>query len=201
MATNRHWLQLPHAKAPSPEDRKKIVTYAISEDLVQRLFAANRLTMIFQLWAHVVGELPPIHNVSRLLHGEVTPSLTTLAQSVACFRGVNRPYDDEEEGESVLVYVLNPTVSVDRDVNLVCLAKAVKVPSGTCLTVQVKPTKPLQSDESSVEKGVTRSFDSEDVKIIRGVVTRLEFVSGNGEIPILPKRHAGRYRQKLWQTE
>ncbi len=198
MTSNRNWLQPPSVLAPSPYDRTKTVRYVISETYIQTLFGGNRLTQIFQVWAHVIGELPPINNVSRLLRGPVVPSLTTMAQSKACFRGVMRPYDEEEEGDSVLVYVLNPPVSIDRDVSLVCLAKAVRVPSNTCLTVQVRPTVALQPEETALNSDVTRSVGHAGEETIHGVVTRLEFISGDGGTPMLPERHYERYRQKLW---
>jgi hypothetical protein len=198
MTSNRNWLQPPSVVAPSPHDKSKTVRYAISESYIRTLLSGNRLTQIFQVWAHVVGELPPINNVSRLGRGTVRPSLTTMAQSVACFRGVKRPYDDEEEGDSVLVYVLNPPVSIDRDVSLVCLAKAVRVPSDTCLTVQVKPTAALHPAPAALNSDVTRSFDDAGAEAIHGELTRLEFISGNGETPILPERYSERYHQRLW---
>lgn len=181
MATNRHWLQLPTVPAPSPHNQHAAVTYEVSATYIRTMFGGNRLTQIFQTWVHVAGELPPINNVSRLMQGPVVPSLTTLHQSVACFRGVKRPYYDEEDGGSVIVYVLNPAVSVDRDVSLVCLAKAVRVPSDTCLTVQVRPSAALQSQRTALDSSVTRSIDPADAETIHGVVTRIEFISGNGE--------------------
>jgi hypothetical protein len=201
MTTSRHWLDLPPVQAPDPDDRTKLVNYTISEDYVDTLAGGARLTPIFQLWTHVVGELPPINNVSRLLHRTVIPTLMTLAQSVACFRGVKRPYDDEPDGRSVLVYVLNPTVTVARDVGLVCLAKAVMVPSNSCLTVQVKPKAALQGRQTPLNSGVTRSFGLADAEIIHGTIMRVEFVPGNGESPILPAKHEGRYQERLWQTK
>lgn len=202
MAYDRHWLRPPRVQAPAPDDRSKSVDYEISEDMTYTMAAASRLSPIFQLWAHVVGELPPINNISRLSRGEVIPSLTTLRQSVACFRGVMRPYDDELEGSSILVYVLNPAVTLDREVSMVCLAKAVAVPKDTCLTVQVKPAAALQTDSARINSQSTRStmaqIDSTGDKLIHGVVTRLEFVSGNGGEPVLPRRHEMRYRQRLW---
>jgi hypothetical protein len=199
MESNRFWLQPPEVVAPSPDDQTKTVGLEISPTYIRTLFVGKRLTQIFWIWAHVVGELPPINNVSRLNFGPVTPTLTTLRQSVACFRGVRRPYDDEEGGESVLVYVLNPMVSLDHEVSLVCLAKAVRVPSETCLTVQVKPTSALQVPKTALNSDVTRrSSGNADAETIHGVVTGLEFISGNGETPILPKRHAERYDLRLW---
>lgn len=196
---NQHWLKPPLVLAPSPNDRGKLVRFEISNTFLRTLVTSRRITPIFWVWAHVIGELPPINNVSRLLQVDVVPSLTTLEQSIACFRGVKRPYDDEEEGESILVYVLNPTVSLDRDVNLVCPAKAVKVPSNTCLTVQVKPTTALHKSLSALNSEPTRFFDlTEDAETIHGVVTRLEFISGTGDRPVLPRRYEERYHQRLW---
>lgn len=196
--TNQHWLKPPTVLAPSPHDRGKLVRFEISPTMVRTFVTARRVSPIYWIWAHVVGELPPINNVSRLRQVDVVPSLMTLEQSIACFQGVGRPYDDEKEGESVLVYVLNPAVSMDLDPNLVCPAKAVKVPSNTCLTVQVKPTEALQNSESTLNSDVTRSFDAEDDRTIRGVVTRLEFIPGTGDRPILPRKHEERYRRRLW---
>lgn len=167
--------------------------------MVRTLLTSRRISPIFWIWAHVVGELPPINNISRFHQVEVVPSLTTLEESIACFQGVQRPYDDEEHGETVLIYVLNPSVSIDRDVNLVCPAKAVKVPSNTCLTVQVKPTNALHSSQIALDSGsVMRSIRPEDAEIIHGVVTRLEFISGAGDRPVLPKKYEERYHRRLW---
>ncbi len=196
--TDRHWLRPPPVLAPSPHDRGRLVRFEISQTMVRTLVTARRVTPIYWVWAHVVGELPPINNVSRLLQVAVVPSLTTLEQSIACFQGVARPYDDEKDGESVLVYVLNPTVSLDLDPNLVCSAKAVKVPTNTCLTVQVRPTDALQNSQSALNSMLTRSLDTEDDGAIRGVVTRLEFIPGSGDRPVLPKKYEARYHRRLW---
>lgn len=88
----KHWLKPPLVTAPHPDDKTKTATYAISEHFTYCNAAVSRLSPIFQ--------------VARLGRGVVIPTLTTLADSVACFRGVKRPYDDEENGESVVVYVL-----------------------------------------------------------------------------------------------
>jgi hypothetical protein len=193
MSSERHWLRPPTISAPDPYDREKTVQYEISKQFIECNAAVFRRSPVFQVWAHIVGELPPINNISRLNRNDVRPTLTTLADSVACFRGVKRPYDDEKDGNSVLVYVLNPTVTIDYEPDMVCLAKAVTVPLNTALTVQVKPTKSLQNVSSTLDVvGLTQSS---------GTVTRLEFVSGNGETPILPYQHADRYLERLWQTK
>lgn len=183
--TSRHWLRPPMVQAPSAKERGKSVTYAISEDYLYSHRGVSRLGPIFQMWAHVVGELPPINNISRIDRLPVKPTLTTLADSVACFRGVKRPYDDEENGDSVLIYVLNPTVTVIRDSGMVCLAKAAKLPDDVALTVQVKPSK-------------IADLQGRNKLLHDGVVTRLEFVPGDGGAPNLPKGHKERYVERLW---
>lgn len=198
MTANRYWLQLPLVQAPSPTDRNETITYHVSETYIRTLLTGKRLTQIYWAWTHVAGELPPINNVSRLNRGPVVPSLTTLAQSVACFRGVKRPYVDDEDGDSVIVYVLNPTVSIAHDVNMVCLARAVQLASNTCLTVQVRPSAALQPQAVALNSIVTRSIDSGDDKAVHGVITRLEFIPGNGEKPVLPRQHRERYLERLW---
>jgi hypothetical protein len=135
------------------------------------------------MWAHVVGQLPLIPNIESVNRGPLIPTLTTLEDSVACFRGVGRPYDDEENGESILVYVINPTVTLTPQSSLVCLAQSFPIPKNTCFTAQVKPFKtPLLEGDVHVH----------------GVVTRSEHILGDGGTPVLPKSHASRYGERLW---
>ncbi|HZE52852.1 MAG TPA: hypothetical protein VE111_06210 [Bradyrhizobium sp.] len=180
----RHWLKPPAVKAPSPENKAEAVLYTIADDYMYTLRAVHRLSPIFQIWAHVVGEPPPINNISRIERSPVKVSVTTLSDSVACFRGVKRPYTDEKDGSSILIYVLNPAVTLVRDTNMVCLAKAAKL-GNVALTVQVRPVKEvdLQPDRNPLHQGV---------------ITRLEFVPGESTNPVLPQRHGDRYDTRLW---
>jgi hypothetical protein len=181
----QHWLRPPVVAAPAPENRGRTAFYVVSDHYLDCHGTAFRHSPVFWAWAHVVGDLPPINNIGRVNRGPDVPTLTTLEDSVACFRGVKRPYDEEAAGESILVYILNPTVTLEYVWDLVCLAKSKRVPSNTCLTVQVKPLKqPLRKDNRDIE----------------GVVTRLEFVPGNGGEPALPKKFEDRYGDRLWRS-
>jgi hypothetical protein len=180
----RHWLKPPPVEAPSPNAKDRTVVYTVSEDYILTLRSISRLSPIFQIWAHIVGEAPPINNISRIERLPVKPSLTTLADSVACFRGVKRPYTDEKDGSSILIYILNPAVTLVRDTNMVCLAKAAKL-GDVAMTVQVRPLK--QVDLQLVNN-----------PLHEGVITRLEFVPGEGKNPILPQRYGDRYETRLW---
>jgi hypothetical protein len=103
-------------------------------------------------------------------------------EAIACFRGVKRPFDGEDDGDSILIYVLEIPVSVEYNPDLICVASAVIVPTGIVATVQVRPNNPLQPDGAGVY----------------GTITRIEFVPGEGSQPTLPRGFEDRYLQRLW---
>ena len=70
---DRHWLRPPVVLAPGPYDRGKLVRFGISRSMFMTLVTARRVSPIYWAWAHVVGELPPINNISRLLQVDVVP--------------------------------------------------------------------------------------------------------------------------------
>jgi hypothetical protein len=177
------WLTLPDIFAPSGASRRVVHQYRVSPEFVARSASISRNTPIMQIWAHIVGKLPPINNISRLAGATPTPTLTTLANSVGCFQGLKRPHDDEHDGDSVLIYILNPLVTIAYHADMVCLAKAVTVPKNTVLTVQVRPQHPLLAAESQ----------------LNGVITRLEFVSSDALDPTMPVDHGTRYARLLWR--
>ena len=178
-----NWLSFPEVSGPSALSRSVAHRYAVSPEFVERNAGINRNTPIFQIWAHIVGQLPPINNISRLATARPTPSLTTLASAVGCFQGVRRPHDDEHDGDLVLIFVINPAVTIAYHADMVCLAKAVTVPKNTVLTVQVRPKHPLLNTESQ----------------LNGVITRLEFVSSDASDPTMPVDHGTRYARLLWR--
>ena len=79
---------------------------------------------------------------------------------MACFKGVKRPLDGEDDGNSILTYVLNVPVSVEYNPDLVCVASSFLVPPGTCATVQVKPTSPRDRLARSWPPALVRPQDS-----------------------------------------
>jgi hypothetical protein len=177
-----HWLKPPLVESPSPADRRTKVRFRVSEEYFEKNVFVRRRTPILQFWCHVIGQPPPINNISRILRGDNRTTICTLFDSVACFKGVKRPLDGEDDGDSIVTYVLNIPVSVEYNPDLVCVASAVIPPQGTCATVQVKPNRSLQPDEAGVY----------------GIITRIEFVFGDGVNPTLPRGHAERYQARLW---
>jgi hypothetical protein len=82
----------------------------------------------------------------------------------------------------VLVYVLNPRVSLEYSLSMVCLAQPVAVPSNVVLTVQVRPNFPLQQGDDG----------------INGLITRLEFVINSEADGRLPRDFDSRYNTTHW---
>jgi hypothetical protein len=181
LAKEPEWLNPPLVRAPAPKLGAVPLLCQISRDFIEKNFAIKRRTPIFQLWTHVVGRLPPIPHIDMLAHSLQPPDLMTLMEATACFQGVQRPYSDEPDGASVMVYVLAPRVSIAYSPTMACVARAVPVSVDRVLTVQVKPLT-LQGT------GVP----------LNGLVTRLEFVSSVGDSPALPTEHEGRYEKLHW---
>lgn len=176
------WLSPPNITAPDCTPEKAEIEYGISAEFPELASSGRRRTPLFQVWAHAVGQLPPLPNIVRFETKVHHPTLTTLHDAVACFKGVNRPHTGESDGDSILVYVLNPEVSIKYLPSMVCVAESLVVPKHTVLTVQVAPSGTLQETSSGVS----------------GILTRMEFVSSTPEEPQLPVNHADRYGQRCW---
>jgi hypothetical protein len=176
------WLSPPLVRAPSPLDRSEHVSFELSKELFEKNAFLKKRTAIFQLWTHVVGTLPPIPGIHKVAGGPNPATVCSLYDSVACFQGVNRPYDGEDGGDLIVIYVLNIPVSIEYNPDMVCVASSVTVPAKTPATVQVRPIAPLHLEPNQ----------------ICGVVTRIEFVPGEGDKIALPRGFADRYRKRLW---
>lgn len=177
-----HWLEFPIVSAPDPLRRQDTVYYEISEEFVATNARLRRRTPIFHLWAHVVGRLPPINNAHVILADPAVPTICTLHNSVACFQGVKRPLDMDDDGNLMRAYILNPKVTIEYDPGLACVARTVQVPEQVVAMVLVKPVLPLQKQTKSVT----------------GQVTRIEFVLRDEREPTLPKGARTRFGQQLW---
>lgn len=182
--TELHWRAPPVIEAPCPDDRERTLRFGVSDDLTGQGRDNWRRTPLFMVWAHLLGRLPPINNASHIERGPLQPTLSTLRDAKACFRGIMRPHDVEDDGRSVLVYVLKPAASLQYDVAkaMVCPMSAFAMPPASVLTVQVRLSASLQ----------------EPVNGLDGIVTRIEPVAGEKPDHALPVEHATRYGQRCW---
>ncbi|TCA53734.1 hypothetical protein [Rhizobium leguminosarum] len=176
------WTDLEVTTAPNSKLGADPLKVAFSNDIISSYTKFNRRTPLFQAWCHVLGKLPPINNIGKFERGDPKPTLTTLHNSVACFGGLKRPHDDEEDGRSVLIYVLDVKYSLEYYPDMACLARIVEVPANSVFTVQVRPSNPLQSE----------------VEGVNGMVTRIEPVFNSPEHPTLPAGFDSRYLERFW---
>lgn len=172
-------LDFPIVRAPSGTNREVKEYYRISQRLVRALGNQKKRTPLFQLWGHVARSFPPIPNIDELKNEGF---IGDLEDSVACFMGLFRPHNHEEQGESVLIYVLNPSSTIKFDPLGRCMACVCPVPADAALTVHVVPENALQ------EGGLN----------VSGVVSRIEFVPSSGLSPRLPVDFGSRYMKRCW---
>ncbi|MCJ2120640.1 hypothetical protein MKK65_29475 [Methylobacterium sp. J-001] len=182
--SNSHRRDPPVIEAPCPEDRERVLRFGFSADITGHGRANWRQTPLFMAWAHLVGRVPPINNASYATRGGLEPTYSTLKAAKACFRGLKRPHNNEDDGSSVLVYVLKPaaTLQYDSSSAMVCPMSVLLMPSAAVLTVQVRLAASLQ----------------EPVNGIDGIVTRIEPVAGEKPEHALPVGHADRYAHRCW---
>ena len=175
------WRSFEAFSAPG-RNKSERLRFIISQEFLDTHFKVNRLTPIFQTSAHLFARLPEINLIGRVSGGQPAVHLTTLDDAYACFEGIQRPHDDEDNGDSVLVYVLRPLVTIERVVSMTCQAGPLVPPPDCVLTVLVRTNLGLQDAEGNID----------------GVVTRLEWVLADGKDKTLPKNAESRYKVAHW---
>lgn len=178
------WKTFEAIEAPGRE-RSKLLRLTISQEFVDTYFSVNRLTPIFQASAHIFGRLPAINLIDRVASSKPSPTLTTLRDAYALYEGVERPHDEENNGDSVLIYVLRPEITIEHHQSMACQARALTPPQHSVLTALVRTDGGLHGGPNGVE----------------GAITRLEWVFaervGNR---MLPKGADKRYGKNHWVT-
>jgi hypothetical protein len=176
------WRNPPLVTASSHEDKIKKVQYSISADLTGTKRLNWKRTPLYWVWVHLLGKLPPFTNAGIIQRDGVSPTFSTLLDATACFQGVERPHNTEDNGNSVLVYVLKPSATVEYAVRMGAPIRAIELPTTHVLTVQVCLTTSLHTDGSAIS----------------GIVTRFEPVVADTDLPMLPEQHKERYRIRHW---
>ena len=176
-------LDLPQVKVPSPDDPDTLIKATVSESTLYRLYTSQRKTALWQAWAHLSGQLPPIPNTSAIRSMVPHGSFDSTEHARACFRGIKRPHREEQDGDSVVVYILNPTHTLAWDVSMVCRAKVVRAPSDTVMAVYMR----MQDSLHPPIDGIT------------GIITGWEFIPCDASAVTLPEGFEGRYGKELWR--
>jgi hypothetical protein len=180
--TPGEWLSFPRAVyAPSPFDRISLCGLKIAAKDVRRAARAGRRQIVFDLWSMVIGKTPPVPGV----HARNDPQpgeLTSIAQAHACFRGIERPLAEDNNGSDVLAYILRPRIFYEYDPNMVSVALKQPVPRDVVFVVYAR-----LFDQTKVEK-----FG------LIGVITHWGFVEVDSADPKLPVNYGSRYSVRLW---
>lgn len=176
------WANIPNIDAPHPENKSPI-RLGVSRPFIIGNLRKNVRTPIYQAWAHLAGKVPPVPNVEFLLQKGTLPSLTTLNDAYACFKGVSRPHGSEWDGASVYTYLIKVGVTV-RFVHTppVSVPATHKLDDDLSLAIYVTAGEGLQSLGESVW----------------GTALRVELVETLPEDSSLPVDHESRYDERLW---
>lgn len=188
-ASRPSWQQVPKlVLGRSPFDHSKIVRYRVATDDVQKGLDANRKQPLLDLWAAVVGELPPFPGVTRF-KDQFARTATSLAKAHACFRGIKRPVGDDDHGFDVIAFVSKPTQIFAFEPSPSCSIKMRAVPSDLVLVTYVR----LDYSNGRPYRGA-----ASEPPPITGVVVSWEFVEADPDESDLPIGYTERYRQRLW---
>lgn len=178
-------LRLPQTVVgPSPFSKSLRGTYRISEAEVRKALSNNRRQPALDLWSMVLGELPPMPNVSR--YSATVPMLKqqALPHAHAAFRGVRRPVGDDTRGFDHVVFITKPCVHFIYEPDMVCMVKPQEIPADVVLATYVKLDFPDGRPNSARSKVA-----------INGIITHWELVESDG---LLPVQSSERYRKRLW---
>lgn len=176
------WLRFPNfVHAPAPVDRKNLCRLKISHADTRKAARAGRRQPAFDLWSIVLGCPPPVPGVGA--RNDMIPgALVSIAEAHACFRGIERPLAEDNDGRDVVVYVLRPRFFYEYDPNMVSVALKVPVPRGVVFATYVRL---IESDT------ISRAAAA-------GTITHWGFVESDHADPRLPIDHETRYRTRLW---
>lgn len=171
----------PVVLAPNPDGSGDFITLEISASTLAKIVQSHRHTQMFEAWAHLVGEFPPVNNAFKAQLENAGKELRSLRESAVCFKGVRRPVDSDDSGADVHVYSFSTPFTVRWKPDMACVAAVMPAPEGTVMTVLVRPAASLQPVNPEVW----------------GVITKWEFVGACPEHPDLPRDYTERYDEQL----
>ena len=123
---------------------------------------------------------PPVPGVERRNNPDPN-DLTSLLEAHACFRGIERPLAEDDDGANVIAYVLRPRFLYEYDPNMVSLALRVPVPRDLVFITYAR----LLELSGKTDEPV-------------GVITHWGFVEADPHNLRLPINSSTRYRERLW---
>jgi hypothetical protein len=175
------WLKFPETLlAPSPENKQIPCNVRVSTLDSRKLLQLGRRQLILEFWSVVVGVPPPVPGVAAR-NRPLERELTSLIEAHALFRGIERPFAQDDDGGDVLAYVLKPQNFYEFDPNMVSVASKMRVPDDVVYVVYIclDPVGDVPGP-------------------VRGTITHWGFVEADPVNPWLPVNHSSRYRTRVW---
>jgi hypothetical protein len=177
-------MEFPLVSALCPEGSGETVNFKIAQSTISKLFEARRKAEIFQAWVHLVGEMPPVNNAELVRRTEFPDAhFGNVSEAHACFRGVKRRYDHDDNGSEVYVYIIKTGYTVRCKPDMRSFAAYYPSPQNVLLTVQAKPRRALQDCGEDVWGGLVK----------------WEFVNADEANPEFPAEFTSRYDALVWQ--
>jgi hypothetical protein len=176
------WVRFPNfVLAPSPFNQARLCRLRIAHADTRKAARVGRRQPAFDLWSMVLGCPPPVPGVGAR-NDHIPGALVSIAQAHACFRGIQRPLAEDDDGSDVVVYVLRPHFFYEYDPNMVSVALKVPVPRGVLFATYARL---VDSDNSATMTGL-------------GTITHWGFLESDRADPRLPINFKSRYRTRLW---
>lgn len=177
------WLDFPDSIVlRSPSNRNHQRKFGIDSSYAVNAARDRRRQPAFDLWSQVIGVPPQVPNVQRQEHGPVQAGLISVRDAHACFAGVKRPINDDNNGDAMLAYATAPTYYFEYEPDLVTVAKKKPMPEGLLFLTYVKLAKPYVHGEP----------------IPDGVITHWGLVEADTNHNLLPREHEKRFLERLW---
>lgn len=176
------WLRFPNfVHAPSPFDRTRLCRLRISHADTRKAAQVGRRQPAFDLWSMVLGCPPPVPGVGA--RNDMIPgALASIAEAHACFRGIQRPLAEDDDGGGVVVYIIRPRFFYEYDPNMLSVALKVPVPRDIVFATYAR----LVDSDNASSTGTA------------GTITHWGFVESDRADPRLPINYESRYRTRLW---
>lgn len=174
----------PLVLGPSPFARSLRINYRLAVGDVRRALGEHRRQPVLDLWSLVLGQLPPVANISRYSDLEAQLKAQAIENAHAAFRGVRRPVGDDPHGFDHVVFITSPRVHFRYEPDMVCMVKPEEIPDDVVLATYVQ----LDFPEGRPSAAKTKVP-------VGGVITHWELVERDGEVPVRSKE---RYRKQLW---
>ncbi len=172
------WLDFPRTViARSPQGGGACLLRVSRRD-AEKAAMRGRRQPVFDFWAVIMGEPPPVNAVRAVL------PLCRIDQAHACFQGIQRPLAEDDIGENVVSYILKPRnfYRFEASQAMACVATPFEVPADLVFVAYARLDVPYEPTIGGIV----------------GTLTHWSFVESDPADAMLPVDWNTRYKRRLW---